>query len=80
MIRFMHIAKRIGLNIRFARKVRGLTLSELARFAGYAKSSLCDWEQGDKQPFVGALDNLAEVLGITPGELIDGPPMRSHAP
>lgn len=70
----------VGRNIRYARKLRGLSLTELAWRSGYAKSSICEWEYGDKVPAGGTLDNLAEALGVPALDLYFGPPFKEFAP
>lgn len=54
---------RAGALLRDARKRRGLTLDELARRSGVAKSTLSLYENGRQQPSVSALDRLLGALG-----------------
>lgn len=52
--------------LREARTGRGLTLEQLARRSGIAKSTLSLYENGRQQPSVAALDHLLGTMG---GEL-----------
>lgn len=53
-----------GTLLRNARKRRGLTLDQLARRSGVAKSTLSLYENGRQQPSVAALDHLLGTLGV----------------
>lgn len=50
--------------LRDARQRRGLTLDQVARRSGVAKSTLSLYENGHQQPSVAALDHLLGTLGV----------------
>ena len=54
-----------------ARQARNLSLSELARMAGIAKSNLSRMEQGDGNPSLETLWALSAALGLNVRDLID---------
>ena len=55
------------------RRQRGMTLSELARAAGIAKSNLSRLESGEGNPSLETLWTLSVALGVTVSDLIDPP-------
>lgn len=55
------------------RRQRGLSLSELARSAGIAKSNLSRLESGEGNPSLETLWALSGALNVTVSELIDPP-------
>lgn len=69
---------RIAAAVRTERERQGLSLSELARRAGLAKSSLSQLESGQGNPGVETVWALATALGVPFAQLID-PPQPEHA-
>lgn len=62
----------IGERIKQLRKVKGLSLSELAEKAGVAKSYLSSIERNiQKNPSVQFLEKISSVLGVTVNQLIE---------
>jgi transcriptional regulator with XRE-family HTH domain len=61
----------IGGNLRRFRKAQGLTQETLAADIGLDIRQLGRIERGQSFPSVGVLINLAEVLGVEPGEFFD---------
>jgi transcriptional regulator with XRE-family HTH domain len=61
----------IGHNLRRFRKARGLTQETLAAEVDLDIRQLGRIERGQSFPSVGVLINLAEVLGVGPGEFFD---------
>jgi transcriptional regulator with XRE-family HTH domain len=53
-----------GTLLRRARKRRGLSLDQLARRSGVAKSTLSLYENGRQQPSVATLDHILGTLGV----------------
>lgn len=64
---------RLAASVRAERERAGLSLSELARRAGLAKSSLSQLEAGQGNPGVETVWALATALGVTFSALIDPP-------
>lgn len=62
----------IGRFIAARRKVRGLTQQQLADELGLTNKAISKWETGQGMPDVTTLSVLAEILGITVDELLNG--------
>ena len=62
----------LAQRIRTARTDRQLTLGQLAERTGLTKSVLSKFENFRVTPSLGALGNIAEALGVTMSELLDG--------
>jgi len=52
------------------RKSKGLTQTELAKILGCKKSTISDYERGERQPNLEKLQNLAKALDCTVNDLI----------
>jgi transcriptional regulator with XRE-family HTH domain len=65
---------RIAASIRRERERAGLSLSELARSAGVAKSTLSQLESGTGNPSLETLWALSVALDVPFSRLVDGPP------
>jgi transcriptional regulator with XRE-family HTH domain len=63
----------IGGNLRRFRKARGFTQESLAAEVDLDIRQLGRIERGQSFPSVGVLINLAEVLGVGPGEFFTPP-------
>ncbi len=63
----------IGAKLRNARKLRGLTLDQVAQSAGLTKGFVSRLERDDVSPSVASLVAVCEVLGLRVGELFDPP-------
>jgi len=63
----------IGARLRSARKLRGLTLDQVARSAGLTKGFVSRLERDDVSPSVASLVSVCDVLGLRVGELFDPP-------
>ncbi|NUR07055.1 MAG: cupin domain-containing protein [Nocardioidaceae bacterium] len=63
----------IGTKLRTARKLRGLTLDQVARSAGLTKGFVSRLERDDVSPSVASLVSVCDVLGLRVGELFDPP-------
>ncbi len=66
----------IGAKLRAARKLRSLTLDQVALSAGLTKGFVSRLERDDVSPSVASLVAVCEVLGLRVGELFD-PPVTS---
>lgn len=62
----------LGQNIQTIRKLEGLTQQELANQIGINLQSLSKIERGVNYPTFDTLENITEVLQITPNELLSG--------
>lgn len=63
----------IGIRLRHARKLRGLTQVELARSSGVKQASISDLERGESKSFRGTtLVALAQTLQVNPDWLSQG--------
>ena len=60
----------LGEKIKFLRVNKGLNLSELAKRAGVAKSTLFKIEENKTNPTINTIWAIAEVLGVPFGELV----------
>ena len=73
----MQINKRIGQNITAYRKQVGLTQAELAEKINYSDKSVSKWESGGGAPDSYILMQLAQIFGVTVGDLIaEEPPKK----
>ena len=62
--------ERIGSRLREARKMRGLTVAELARRAGMKRPNLSRLEHGRHRPSLDTLERLAEALEVPVARLV----------
>ncbi len=60
-------------NLATIRKKKGYTQIELANKAGIASNSLARYERGEMQPTIEVVKLLADNLGVTVDELLNGP-------
>lgn len=65
----------VGTRIHAYRKQRGLTQTDLAEAVGLKRSSLCNIEAGRQHPLLHTFAMLAQVLGVSIGDLIPGTPL-----
>ncbi|MDY6054628.1 helix-turn-helix domain-containing protein [Micrococcus sp.] len=66
-------APRIGARLRALREARRLTVAQLAEAANVSKGFLSRVERDLTSPSVSTLMTLCQVLGATPGEVLDLP-------
>lgn len=67
--------KNIGRNIAKARREAKLTQAGLARACGWgddAQSRISNYERGRREPMLSELQTIADALGVTLVELIEG--------
>ena len=60
----------VGRNVKKFRLAKGLTQEELAERSGFGQNYLSGLERGQRNPTVVTLWELAQVLGVTPIDLI----------
>lgn len=54
------------------RRKRELTQSQLAEVLGVRQTTICQWENGNRNPSIKMCKKLADVFGVTVDELIGG--------
>lgn len=60
----MDVVQLLGVNVRYYRKLKGMTQEQLAAEAGMERSYVSDLERGTRNPSVLALGRLADALCI----------------
>lgn len=73
------VARSIGERVRFYRTAARRTKAVVAGLAGITPDYLYQIERGQKVPTVAVLTQLADVLGVSAGELLGGQPTRDIA-
>ncbi|OGN86158.1 MAG: hypothetical protein A2X23_04110, partial [Chloroflexi bacterium GWC2_73_18] len=68
----------VGPRLRQLRAARGLSLREVAVSSGLTPSFVSQVELGRASPSIASLSRLAEVLGVSVGQLFDGLPPYGH--
>lgn len=58
-------------NIKALREAHNMTQSELGEIAGVTDKAVSTWENGTKEPRMGAIQKLADYFGITKSSIID---------
>lgn len=64
--------KRIGQRIAVRRKATGLSQAELAKRMQVNQQQVSEWENGKKELRALTVGKLANALGCSPGDLLDG--------
>lgn len=62
------------------RKKRGLTQADLAEQVGVQQPTLQRWETGKREPSLRQLHEIAAILGVEPGSLLDTVPISAVGP
>jgi len=62
--------KKIGKKISVLRKEENMTQMELADRMGISFQAVSNWERGNSMPDISKLPELAEIFGVTVGELL----------
>ncbi|MDM7917090.1 MAG: helix-turn-helix domain-containing protein [Candidatus Eisenbacteria bacterium] len=68
------ISKELGRRVRRIRQERGLTLKQIEERVGVSATHISEIERGNTSPTIGALEKIADALGVLPSYLIDIPP------
>src|SRR5262245_3356258 len=66
------VSLRTGRAVKQRREVAGLSLRMLAARSGISSSMISDIERGTKSPTVTTVVRLAQALGVSVADLIDG--------
>ena len=69
----MRLEQVFGVNVRRLRKARGMTQEALAHEVELGVSYLGQLERGQRNPTLEVVARFADVLGVTPVELISRP-------
>ena len=56
--------------IRIFREKAGLSQRELASAINISQAAIAQWESGETQPTLDNLRKTADILGVTPGDLL----------
>lgn len=67
----MDVVQLLGENVRYYRKLKGMTQEQLAADAGMERSYVSDLERGTRNPSVLALGRLAHALNVEPNKLLE---------
>ena len=78
-IRTREIYTAIGRRVKLIRQKKGLSLNELARRTGFAKSYLSQIENLKREPSISALSQIAHVLAVDVLFLLSGETQKSEA-
>ncbi|HEY0836754.1 MAG TPA: helix-turn-helix transcriptional regulator [Azospirillum sp.] len=70
----MDIRTQVGLNVQRIRRARGWSQEELAFQSGLHRTYISGIERGARNPTVTVLKELADALGVPPGDLLNGAP------
>lgn len=70
----MDVVQLLGENVRYYRKLKGMTQEQLAADAGMERSYVSDLERGTRNPSVLALGRLAAALAVDPSKLLEAVP------
>lgn len=69
------ISVALGKRVRRTRQEKGLTLKQIEAKVGVSATHVSEIERGNTSPTVGALEKIAEALGVPPSYLIDLAPV-----
>jgi transcriptional regulator with XRE-family HTH domain len=66
----MDMRKLVGRNVKRVRQDKGLTQEELAERSGFSQQYISGLEQGQRNPTIVSLYELATALGVSHMELV----------
>ena len=69
----MDMRKLVGSNVKRIRHAKGLTQEELAETSGFSQQYISGLEQGQRNPTIVSLYELAMALGVSHIELLRPP-------
>ena len=69
----------IGYKIKYLRENANLTQAELAKIAGVTDKAVSTWEQGIKEPRMGAIQKIADHFGIQKSNIIEDNGLQSQS-
>ena len=68
----MKIEEQLGMRIRYLRKLKKLSIEDLALECGINRNYLCDLENGRRNPTLQMLEKIANGFDISISELTKG--------
>lgn len=69
----------ISENIKLLREQYGLSQKELGQIAGVSDKAVSTWEQGIKEPRMGAIQKIADYFGIQKSNIIEDNGLQSQS-
>jgi len=66
----MDMRKLVGRNVKRVRQEKGLTQEQLAELSGFSQQYISGLEQGQRNPTLVSLYELATALGVSHMELV----------
>jgi transcriptional regulator with XRE-family HTH domain len=66
----MDMRKLVGRNVKRVRQEKGLTQEQLAELSGFSQQYISGLEQGQRNPTIVSLYELATALGVSHMELV----------
>ena len=69
----------ISENIKLLREQYGLSPKELGQIAGVSDKAVSTWEQGIKEPRMGAIQKIADHFGIQKSNIIEDNGLQSQS-
>ena len=69
----------ISENIKLLREQYGLSQKELGQIAGVSDKAVSTWEQGIKEPRIGAIQKIADHFGIQKSNIIEDNGLQSQS-
>ena len=69
-VRIKQIAETVAANLRRLRSQQNMSISDLARRSKLAKASIVKLESGQGNPTIHTVAALADILNVTPGDLL----------
>lgn len=69
----------ISENIKLLREQYGLSQKELGQIAGVSDKAVSTWEQGIKEPRMGAIQKIADHFGIKKSNIIEDNGLQSQS-
>ncbi|UAB78240.1 helix-turn-helix domain-containing protein [Erythrobacter sp. SCSIO 43205] len=67
-----------GTRLNRLRREKGLTLDQVATALGVSKPTVWAWEKGKANPIPERIEGIAEVLGVSAGELAENAPQGNR--
>ncbi|OHD05705.1 helix-turn-helix domain-containing protein [Sphingopyxis sp. RIFCSPHIGHO2_12_FULL_65_19] len=67
----------LGDKLTRLRRAKGLSKTDLAEQLGVTATSICYWEQGRSRPRLARLQELSQLLGASPAELLSQDSIRT---
>ncbi len=69
---YCQVMKSFGENLKYERKIAGLTQQQLADKMGIKQQQLSRWERDEIEPAVSSIVAIAKALDVSYDDLFDG--------